>query len=94
MQQMSKAYRRNYTFRNIDKILYCAEEQAQYGKGTITPFYYNPNKKIKLFLGDALLLLKRVPDSCIDMIFADPPYFGNQSGLILKRNDGHADTIR
>jgi DNA modification methylase len=27
------------------------------------------------------------------MIFADPPYFGNQSGLIIKRNDGHADTF-
>ena len=81
------------TFRNIDNILCCAEEQAPYGKSTSSPFYYNPEKKIKLFHGDSLLILKKIPDNCIDMIFADPPYFGNQSGLILKRNDGHADTF-
>jgi DNA modification methylase len=57
------------------------------------PFYYNPEKKIKLFQGDALAILKKVPDNCIDMIFADPPYFGNQSGLIIKRNDSHAETF-
>lgn len=79
-------------FEKIEEIL-CAEQQAEYGKKKIIPFYYNPEKKIKLFHGDALSLLKKVPDSCIDMIFADPPYFGNQSGLIIKRNDGHADTF-
>jgi len=38
-------------------------------------------------------LLKKIPDKCIDLIFADPPYFGNQSGLVIKRNDGHAETF-
>jgi site-specific DNA-methyltransferase (adenine-specific) len=59
----------------------------------LIPFYYNPEKKIKLFHGDALAILKKIPDDCIDMIFADPPYFGNQSGLIIKRNDNHAETF-
>lgn len=79
-------------FRNIDKM-FCAEEPTRYAEEMPVPFYFNPQKKIKLFKGDALNLLKRIPDRCIDMVFADPPYFGNQSGLIIKRNDGHADTF-
>jgi len=85
-------YQKKDIFSRIDKLL-CAEQQAEYEQGKLIPFYYNPERKIKLFQGDALLILKKIPDSCIDMIFADPPYFGNQSGLIIKRNDGHADTF-
>ena len=50
-------------------------------------------KQIKLFHEEALELLKKFPDNCIDMIFADPPYFGNQSGLTIKRNDRHRETF-
>ena len=78
-------------FTNIDKAFY-AKESAKHKK-SFTAFYCNSEKKIKLFNDDALHFLKRIPDNCIDMIFADPPYFGNQSGLIIKRNDGHADTF-
>jgi len=85
-------YKTSDIFRNIDKM-FCAEEHAEYGKEKLTPFYYNHERKIKLFNGDALHLLKKIPDCCIDMIFADPPYFGNQSGLIIKRTDGHAQTF-
>lgn len=89
----NQSYSTKNIFKNINKILYCAEEQAQYDKEKITPFYYNSKKQIKLFHGDALSILKKIPDNCIDMIFADPPYFGNQSGLIIKRSDGHAETF-
>lgn len=85
-------YQTETIFKKIDKLL-CAEQQTEYGGDKVIPFYYNSEKKIKLFQGDALLILKKIPDSCIDMIFADPPYFGNQSGLIIRRNDGHADTF-
>jgi len=90
---MDKTYQSDDIFKNIEKVLFCAEDPAQYGKGKLTLFYYNRQKGIKLFHGDSLVLLKRVPDNCIDMIFADPPYFGNQSGLVIKRSDGHADTF-
>jgi len=53
------------------------------------PFYYDAKKRAKLFHGDSCDILKYMPDSCIDMIFADPPYFGNQSGLKINRKDGH-----
>ena len=85
-------YHQKDIFSRIDKLL-CAEQQQGYEQEKLIPFYYNPEKKIKLFEGDALLILKKIPDSCIDMIFADPPYFGNQSGLIIRRTDGHADTF-
>lgn len=80
-------------FENFEKLV-CAESLAPYGeKQKITPFFYDPHKKVKLYNGDALELLKRIPDKCIDLIFADPPYFGNQSGLVMKRTDGHAETF-
>jgi hypothetical protein len=85
-------YKTNDIFSKIDKM-FCAEQEAEYQQEKIVPFYHNPDKKIKLFQGDSLSILKKAPDDCIDMIFADPPYFGNQSGLIIKRNDGHADTF-
>mgnify|MGYP000014574109 CR=1 FL=1 len=43
----------------------------------------------KVILGDCVEIMKTFPDKCIDLIFADPPYFGNQSNLIIKRNDDH-----
>jgi site-specific DNA-methyltransferase (adenine-specific) len=85
-------YQKRDIFSGLDKLL-IAEQQAEYEQGKLIPFYYSPEKKIKLFCGDALFILKKIPDECIDMIFADPPYFGNQSGLIIRRNDGHADTF-
>ncbi|MEW6619272.1 MAG: DNA methyltransferase [bacterium] len=85
-------YKASDVFSDTDRI-FCAEQPAKYETRKLIPFYYNSEKKIKLFNGDALHLLKKIPDSCIDMIFADPPYFGNQSGLIIKRTDGHAETF-
>ncbi|MEW6200370.1 MAG: DNA methyltransferase [bacterium] len=73
--------------------MFLAEKRAEYGQKKFSTFHYNPDKKIKIIQGDALIILKKIQDNCIDMIFADPPYFGNQSGLIIKRNDGHADTF-
>ena len=71
----------------------CAENDADYSSQVLQPFYFNPKRKTKIYCGDALDILKHFPDKCIDMIFADPPYFGNQSGLIIKRTDGHEETF-
>ena len=79
-------------FEHFENYL-CAENTSNYHPLKLQPFYFNPERKTKLYHGDALNILPRVPDKCIDMIFADPPYFGNQSGLIIKRTDGHAATF-
>jgi len=80
-------------FENIEKFI-CAEESSSYErKQGNQSFFCDSQKKIKLYNENALVLLKKLPDKCIDLIFADPPYFGNQSGLIIKRTDGHAETF-
>lgn len=70
--------------------IFCAETAEDYAHQKPTSFYYNRERKIKLYNGDCLSILKMAPDNCVDMIFADPPYFGNQTGLVINRNDGHA----
>jgi site-specific DNA-methyltransferase (adenine-specific) len=90
---MNRKYRKDCLFRNVNEIFYCVENQGKYDEEKFIPFYYNPQKQIKLFHEEALELLKKFPDNCIDMIFADPPYFGNQSGLTIKRNDRHRETF-
>ncbi|MDH5186606.1 MAG: hypothetical protein OEZ20_02640 [candidate division WOR-3 bacterium] len=62
---MSKVYQRGYLFKNIDKILHCAEARVRYDGEKLVPFYFNPEKQIKLFQGDALVILKRIPGNCI-----------------------------
>lgn len=81
----------NIFFHNFENIL-CKENESEY-RQSLTPFFYNAEKGVKLFYGDSLEIFKKIPDNCLDMIFADPPYFGNQSGLIIKRTDGHAETF-
>lgn len=57
------------------------------------PYFEDTEGNIALFKDDCFNILPSIPENSIDMIFADPPYFGNQSGLIIKRNDGHAETF-
>ena len=41
----------------------------------------------KVILGDSIEELKKIPDETIDLIFADPPYFMQTEGELL-RTDG------
>ncbi len=43
--------------------------------------YYYEEDNFKLLHGDALTLLKKIPNKSIDMIFADPPYFLSGEGI-------------
>ena len=38
-------------------------------------------KKVRLFHGDVIKILKKLPDECIDLIFADPPYNLSNGGI-------------
>jgi site-specific DNA-methyltransferase (adenine-specific) len=42
---------------------------------------YFSEKNFRLYLGDALKLLKELPDHCINMVFADPPYYLSNGGF-------------
>lgn len=45
------------------------------------PEPYFSEDTVKLYLGDSLKLLKGLPNSSIDMVFADPPYFLSNGGI-------------
>ena len=61
----------------------------------LIPFYYDKN--FSLYLGNCLDILYKLPESSIDMIFADPPYnlsndgFTCQSGKRVSVNKGNWD---
>ena len=42
--------------------------------------------KNKIIKGDSLEILKNIPSDSIDLIFADPPYFMQTEGELLRTN--------
>jgi site-specific DNA-methyltransferase (adenine-specific) len=62
---------------------------------SISPYY--KSEDFILFKGDSLEIMSRLPDNCIDMIFADPPYmlsndgFSCQNGEMVSVNKGKWD---
>jgi site-specific DNA-methyltransferase (adenine-specific) len=45
------------------------------------PVYDDTKHHIRLFQGDCLELLALIPESTVDLIFADPPYFLSNGGI-------------
>ena len=45
---------------------------------------YFENKNTRLFLGDTIKLLNKLPEQSVDMIFADPPYHLSNGGITVK----------
>jgi site-specific DNA-methyltransferase (adenine-specific) len=41
----------------------------------------DPKHHIRLYQGDCLELLAQIPESSVDLVFADPPYFLSNSGI-------------
>jgi len=45
------------------------------------PVFHDPRHHIKIYQGDCLEILAALPESCVDLIFADPPYFLSNGGI-------------
>ncbi len=45
------------------------------------PVFHDPKRHIKIYHGDCLEILAAVPEGCVDLIFADPPYFLSNDGV-------------
>ena len=43
--------------------------------------FHDAKHGIKIYQGDCLEILAQLPESCIDLIFADPPYFLSNGGI-------------
>jgi len=47
----------------------------------LTPVFSDPRHHIKIYQGDCLEILAAIPPDCVDLIFADPPYFLSNDGI-------------
>ena len=45
------------------------------------PYFESPDRRFRLYQGDCLDLLPRLPAESFDLIFADPPYFLSNGGI-------------
>jgi site-specific DNA-methyltransferase (adenine-specific) len=46
-----------------------------------SPVFQDLKHHLKIFQRDCLEILARVPENCVDLIFADPPYFLSNNGI-------------
>jgi hypothetical protein len=47
----------------------------------LNPVFHDPKHHIKIYQGDCLEILAAIPADCVDLIFADPPYFLSNGGI-------------
>ena len=47
----------------------------------LAPVFHDPKHGIKIYHGNCLEILPAIPDNCVDLIFADPPYFLSNDGI-------------
>src|SRR5690349_3383150 len=45
------------------------------------PVYDDPRHHIRLYQGHCLPILAQIPESSVDLVFADPPYFHSNGGI-------------
>ena len=48
-----------------------------------TNFYYELDD-VQIVLGDSFQILTKMKSECVDMIFADPPYFLSNGGITCR----------
>ena len=46
-----------------------------------TPAFDDPKHHLRLYQGDCLEILAQIPESSVDLVFADPPYFLSNGGI-------------
>jgi site-specific DNA-methyltransferase (adenine-specific) len=45
------------------------------------PAFDDPKHHLRLYQGDCLEILAAIPESSVDLVFADPPYFLSNGGI-------------
>jgi len=46
-----------------------------------SPYFESPDRRFRLYQGDCLDLMPRMPEASFDLVFADPPYFLSNDGI-------------
>jgi len=68
-------------YTNNNMSIFDFNENSSIAETNISPFYYDVANKIKLYKLDTFSFLPNIPDNCVDLIFADPPYFLSSGGI-------------
>lgn len=68
-----------YIYGSLD--LFNFDVKLKIDESNISPFYYDVMNKIKLYNLDTISFLPNIPSNCVDLIFADPPYFLSSGGI-------------
>lgn len=72
MGHIPKDYRESY-FQNISQIAQLlTKDQVVMQRFNSEPYY--ENEVGKLYHGDCVEIMKSLPDACVDLVFADPPF--------------------
>jgi len=50
-------------------------------EGGPTSAFDDPKHHIRIYQGDCLEILEKIPESSVDLVFADPPYFLSNGGI-------------
>jgi site-specific DNA-methyltransferase (adenine-specific) len=58
-----------------------ADARDAHASALPAPVFHDPRHHIKIFQGDCLEILAKIPAETIDLIFADPPYFLSNDGI-------------
>src|SRR5260370_12446188 len=45
------------------------------------PAFDDPKHHLRIYQGDCLEILAKIPESSVDLVFADPPYFLSNGGI-------------
>ena len=45
------------------------------------PVFDDPKHHVRIYQGDCLEILAAFPENCVDLVFADPPYFLSNNGI-------------
>ena len=45
------------------------------------PAFDDPKHHLRLYQGDCLEILQKIPENSVDLVFADPPYFLSNGGI-------------
>jgi site-specific DNA-methyltransferase (adenine-specific) len=67
--------------RKTTQIAHSPTPDATASPSLPAPVFHDPVHHIKIFQGDSLEILAAIPENCVDLIFADPPYFLSNNGI-------------
>jgi site-specific DNA-methyltransferase (adenine-specific) len=69
-------------------------------EGGPTPAFDDPKHHLRIYQGDCLDILAQLPESSVDLVFADPPYFLSNGGItchagrMVSVNNGGRDSLK